>query len=118
MDEERSSVNISDFADFIKDLPEAEQPFEGLKAWLLQGEKMQTLFLEAVKEVRLPNHSHGDQWGIVVAGKLDLTVGRQSRTCGPGESYFIPAGAEHYGTLHPGCRAIDCFADRDRYQPR
>jgi len=111
-------VKIADFADFIKDLPEAEHSLDGLKTWLLQGETMQALFMEAVKEIQLPPHSHGAQWGIVVAGRLDLTIGGEARTYGPGESYSIPAGVEHFGTLHPGFRAIDCFADRDRYKPK
>ena len=111
-------MKIADFADFIKDLPEAEHSLDGLKTWLLQGETMQALFMEAVKEIQLPPHSHGAQWGIVVAGRLDLTIGGEARTYGPGESYSIPAGVEHFGTLHPGFRAIDCFADRDRYKPK
>ncbi len=106
------------FPEFVKSLPEADIPVEGLRAWLLQGETMQALFLAAEKKVLLPKHAHGDQWGIVVGGKLELTIGEETRVLGRGDSYFIPAGVEHYGTLYPGFRAIDCFADRDRYRPR
>jgi hypothetical protein len=34
----------------------------------------------------------------------------------PGDSYFIPAGAVHSATFLSRCRAIDMFADRDRYE--
>ena len=111
-------MKSGELPEFVKNLPEADHPLEGLKAWLLQGETMQTIFMEAAKEILLPRHSHGDQWGVVVSGKLELTIGEETRICNPGDSYFIPAGVEHYGTLHPGFRAVDCFADRDRYSPR
>lgn len=33
-------------------------------------------------------------------------------------AYFIGAGVEHSAKLIARCRAIDVFADADRYQPR
>jgi quercetin dioxygenase-like cupin family protein len=104
--------------EFVKNLPEADQPLEGLRAWLLQGETMQIIFMEAERDVLLPRHAHGDQWGVVVSGRMELTIGEETRICNPGDAYFIPAGIEHHGRLHPGFRAVDCFADKDRYRPR
>jgi len=106
------------FPEFVKNLPEADQPLEGLRAWLLQGETMQIIFMEAEREVLLPRHAHGDQWGVVVSGRMELTIGEETRICNPGDSYFIPAGVLHYGRLGKGFRAVDCFADKDRYSPR
>ena len=60
---------------------------------------------------------YGDQWGIVVTGRLELTVGGETSVYGPGDTYEIPAGAEHSARLPAGCSVIDFFRDPDRYEP-
>jgi quercetin dioxygenase-like cupin family protein len=111
-------MNPREFPEFVKRLPEAEHPIDGLRVWLLQGETMQIVFMEAEKDLLLPRHSHGEQWGVVVSGGMELTIGGETRPCEAGDSYFIPSGVEHFGRLYKGFRAVDCFADRDRYHPR
>ncbi len=111
-------MKSGELPEFVKNLPEADQPLDVLRAWLLQGETMQTIFMEAEREVLLPRHAHGDQWGVVVSGRMELTIGEETRMCNPGDSYFIPAGVLHYGRLGTGFRAVDCFADRNHYKPR
>ena len=108
----------ADYPKFLTGLPEADLPVRGLRGWMLQSEKALALFLHAETDVLLPRHAHGDQWGIVIDGKMELTIGSETKTYKQGDSYFIPAGVEHHGKLHSGFRAIDCFADRDRYRPR
>lgn len=107
-----------DFPAFVHALPEADLPVEGLRGWLHTGSGSQVLFLEAHAEAIVPEHSHGDQWGIVVAGRLDLTIGGKTSSLAAGDSYVIPAGAPHGARIHAGCRAVDVFADRDRYRAR
>lgn len=107
-----------EFPAFVRSLPEADLPFEGLRGWLLQSESGQVLFNESDIEVTVPEHSHGDQYGIVIDGKIDLTFGGRTRTFGRGDSYFIPRGTVHRALIRPGFRAVDYFADRDRYRPR
>lgn len=106
------------FPAFVRALPAAALPFPGLCGWLLQSNPGQVLFMEAAVDVAVTEHSHGDQWGIVVDGALELTIGGVTRTYGRGDSYFIPAGTPHRAHLHPGFRALDYFADPDRYQAR
>lgn len=106
------------FPEFVQRLPEADLPVAGLRGWLLQSEDGQMLFMEAGAEARVPEHAHGDQWGIVVDGSMELTIGGVTRTFARGDSYFIPGGTRHAAVLHPGFRAIDFFADRDRYRAR
>jgi len=113
-----SFVNTSQFATFIRALPEADLPFAGLHGWLLQSESGQVLFMEADVDVIVPQHAHGDQWGVVINGKIDLTIGDDTRTFTSGDSYFIPNGTPHSARIHSGFRAIDVFADRDRYRVR
>jgi quercetin dioxygenase-like cupin family protein len=76
------------------------------------------VFFEIEPIGTIPPHSHGEQWGIVVEGEMDLTIGGQTRRCRPGDSYHIPAGVEHGATFLSHFRAIDVFADRDRYKPK
>ena len=63
---------------------------------------------------QIPPHSHGEQWGIVVQGEMDLTVGGETKRYRAGDSYHIPAGVEHGATFLTHFRAIDVFADVDR----
>ncbi len=104
------------FPDFLRRLPEADLPYHGLRGWLLQGGESQLLFMESAIEVFVPEHSHGDQWGFVIDGKMDLTIGAKTETYERGDAYFIPSGTPHKAVLHPGFRAVDYFADRDRYR--
>lgn len=111
-------MKSSGFPVFVRSLPEADLPFEGLRGWLLQSESGLVMFNESGVELTVPEHSHGDQWGVVIDGKIDLTIGSQAQTYRSGDAYFIPAGTPHKARIYPGFRAIDYFADRDRYRPR
>jgi len=111
-------VKLSEFPSFLRSLPEADLPFEGLRGWLLQSESGQVLFNESDIEVLVPEHSHGEQWGIVIDGKIEMTISGQTITYRRGDTYFIPAGAVHRARIHPGFRAVDYFADPSRYRPR
>ena len=106
------------FPEFIRSLPEADIPIDGLSGWLLRGDSGQLLFNEANEHVTVPRHSHGSQWGVVIAGRIDLTIGDHTRTYERGDTYAIPAGTPHEARIYPGFRALDYFADRDRYLAR
>ena len=68
------------FPEFVRNLPRADLPLEELRGWLLRGESGQVLLLEVDQERSLPEHEHGDQWGIVIDGEMELTVaGRRVR---------------------------------------
>ncbi len=114
----KDAMSSFEFPAFVRSLPEADLPFEGLRGWLLQSESGQILFNESDIEVSVPEHSHGNQWGIVIDGKIELTIGDQTQTYSRGDTYFIPAGTAHRARIHPGFQALDYFADRNRYRPR
>ncbi len=99
----------------ITRLPEADVPLDGIRGWLSQGQGHQILFVEIDAGSELPAHSHGDQWGIVVEGEMDLTIGGDARRYRAGDSYHIPAGTVHQARFLTQFRAIDVFADADRY---
>ena len=99
----------------ITNLPEIDVPQEGVKGWLSQGSGHQVVFFEIQPIGAVPMHSHGEQWGIVVEGEMELTIGDETERYGPGDSYHIPAGVEHGAVFLSHFRAIDVFADGDRY---
>jgi quercetin dioxygenase-like cupin family protein len=102
----------------IEGLPEIDLPIDGVRGKLLQGPDQQVVFFDIDPIGEIPAHVHGDQWGVVLEGEMDLTIAGQTRSCGAGDQYFIPAGAEHGATFRTRCRLIDVFADRDRYQAK
>ena len=75
----------------------------------------QAVFFRAKEDFEVPTHSHGAQWGVVVSGILHLTIDGEPGTYEPGETYDIPAGAEHSARLEAGSCVIDVFQEPDRY---
>lgn len=106
------------YADFIKALPQADIPMEGPLAYLVTGGPCQVVFFDLPAGSEVPPHSHGPQWGIIVEGELEFTIGGETKTYRQGDSYFIGDGVVHSVKLKERCRAIDVFADPNRYQPR
>ena len=109
---------MTGFPNIIRNLPEADAPFRDITLWLLRGPTASAIFVEAHADSEVPRHAHGAQWGIVVAGGIELTIGDKTRTYRPGEEYFIPAGVPHAATLRAGARVIDFFDDPNRYRPK
>jgi quercetin dioxygenase-like cupin family protein len=102
----------------IENLPTIDIPLKGAEGFLLQGSDNQLVFFDFKEDAEIPMHSHGAQWGIVVDGKIDLTIGGVKRTYTKGDSYSIPAGTVHGGKVYAGFKAIDFFEDRARYKTR
>jgi quercetin dioxygenase-like cupin family protein len=103
------------FPDPIKNLPEADIPLEGIKAYLSQSDTHQIIFMEFAKDVDLPEHSHAAQIGIVLEGKIDLTLGGKKETYTKGDRYYIPEGVLHSGKIYSGYADITFFDKPDRY---
>ena len=107
-----------DLPDIITRLPEADLPFppDAVKASVLQSDNGQMVFFQILKDMELPAHSHKGQWGTVLEGQIELTIGGETRSYGPGQSYNIPAGVVHSGKLPAGAKVIDFFEEPDRYR--
>ena len=103
------------YADFITALPEADISFEGVRGWLSQAGDHQVVFLEIDAIGEVAEHKHGAQWGIVVEGEMELSIGGVSKIYRKGDSYYVPAGVLHSAVFKKKTWAIDVFADRDRY---
>jgi len=107
------------FATVITDLPEADIPFEGVKAWILQGEKHQLIFFEMQPTAVVPEHSHNyPQWGMLIEGKMKLTINGKTKTIRKGDEYLIPAQAKHRATFQTKSRVMDFFLEKTRYKTK
>ena len=106
------------FPEPIQNLPEADIPLEGIRAFLSQSETHQILFMEFEKDVALPEHSHSAQIGIVLEGRIDLTIDGILKTYTKGDRYYIPAGVVHTGKIYAGYADITFFDEPDRYSPK
>ncbi len=104
--------------EFITGLPEIDTPFPAttVKTNALKSNDGLLVFFEFLKDFELPAHSHGAQWGTVLEGQIELTIGGETRTYRPGESYNIPAGVVHSGKISTGTKVIDIFAESERYK--
>lgn len=109
-------MSSAGFPELIKRLPEADVPMPGIRGWLSQGTDHQVMFFEIEPTAKVPPHAHGGQAGVIVSGEMELTIGGQTRRYGPGDFYDIPAGVEHSAVFLSHFRAIDMFADVDRYR--
>ncbi len=104
--------------EFIKELPKANIPLDGLKAYLAQEANNQILFMEFDEDAEIAPHSHNAQWGIVLEGKIDLTIGGQKHTFTKGDRYLIPANVVHSAKIYAGYTDITIFNQKDRYQTK
>ena len=104
------------FPEPIRNLPEADIPLKGVRAYLSQSENHQIIFMEFREDVELPEHSHAAQVGIVLEGKIDLVIGGEKRTYIKGERYYIPEGVTHSGKIHAGYADITFFNEPSRYR--
>jgi len=107
-------MNFS-FPDLIKSLPTANIPFEGVRGWISQSDDHQIVFMELEAIGKVAEHKHGAQWGMVVEGEMDLTIGGETKTYNKGDSYFIPEGVLHSAVFKMKTWVIDYFADKNRY---
>ncbi len=111
--------HVQGFPMVITDLPEADIQFEGMKGWILQGERQQLVFFEMEPIAIVPEHSHDyAQWGMVIEGRMKLTIDGKPRMCGKGDEYVIPARSKHSATFPSKCRVMDFFSEKTRYRAR
>jgi quercetin dioxygenase-like cupin family protein len=103
------------YPDVIKNLPEADVAFKGVRGWISQAKDHQIVFFDIEPIGEISPHSHCAQWGMVIEGEMDLTIGGITKTYKRGDSYFIPEGEVHSAVFKRRTWALDFFADKNRY---
>lgn len=104
------------FPEPILNLPKADIPIDGLEAYISQGENHQILYMKFSKDYILSEHSHYEQWGVVLEGEIRLTINGVEKLYCKGDRYFIPKGASHFGKIYAGYSDISFFNEKNRYQ--
>jgi quercetin dioxygenase-like cupin family protein len=111
--------SLGGYPNVITDFPEADIQFEGVKAWILQGENHQLVFFQMETTAKVPEHSHDyPQWGMVIEGEMELTVDSKTRSYKKGDDYLIPARARHKARFLTKSRVMDLFSEKERYRTR
>lgn len=105
------------FPDFIRAFPGLDVPFpeDVVETAAVRSDSGLVAFFTFLRDMELPAHAHGAQWGTVIEGEIVFTIGGETRTCRPGDSYAIPAGVEHAAVIRAGTRVVDVFEEPDRY---
>ena len=114
-----SSKQAQGYPKVITDLPEADIPFKGVKAWIVQTESRQLIFFEMQPDAVVPEHSHDyQQWGMVIKGGMRLTIDGKTRMIRKGDEYLIPEHAKHSATFLTKTRVMDLFLEKTRYRAK
>jgi len=81
-------INIDDY-----------EPIElapGARARTPYGENVMLSYLELDEGAVIPPHRHPhEQAGMLLVGRMELTIGEQTRQCEPGEMFIIPPNTLH-----------------------
>lgn len=104
------------FPPFIKQLPPPDAPV-AMDAHIVPSEHALTMFYEIDEDLEVPEHRHGAQWGVVLAGEMELVIEGVACTYRAGDVYFVPDGARHIARIRGGYKGVDVFADAHRYEP-
>ena len=109
-----------DFPEIITRLPQAELPIppSKVKTHVLPSDRGQLVFFHVLEDVEIPPHSHKAQWGTVLEGEVEVTIGGETRLYKPGATYFIPSGVVHSAKARAGAKIMDFFEEPDRYRLR
>ena len=87
--------------------------FPGVRMRTPYGKNLMLSYVEIAEGAVVETHSHPhEQGGIVISGRLVLTIGGETRTLSPGEMYIIPPNVPHRATAAPGgpAAAMDVFS--------
>jgi len=104
------------FPEIITNLPAADILIDRVNSYLLQGENQQLIFMSFENNVEVPEHLHEAQWGVVLDGEIQLTIGGVESTFQKGDTYFIPQNVLHSAKIKKGYKDLTLFNQRDRYK--
>ncbi len=74
---------------------------------------LNALHWQTPKGTNAPAHSHPEeQFGYVLKGSFEVTIGDEKQVLVAGDSYFIPGGVSHRFRMLEDSVAVDIFSPR------
>ncbi|HAR79564.1 MAG TPA: cupin domain-containing protein [Succinivibrionaceae bacterium] len=99
------------FSQIIKKIPVVDYGIDGLEVHRSHTKEGTMWFVTAHKEVVFPEHTHAEQWTIVLSGKCSYTANGVTTVYKKGDTYTIPDHTPHQLTLHKGYSEVDYVDD-------
>ncbi|MGB0597023.1 MAG: cupin domain-containing protein [Rubripirellula sp.] len=89
----------------------AQEVVPGCRLRTPYGKNLMLSYLEMDAGAEIPLHDHPhEQGGILLAGKLELTIGEETRVVQPGAMFLIPPNVPHRAVAIDGpVRVMDVF---------
>lgn len=86
--------------------------FPGVRMRTPFGQRLMLSYVEIEDGALVTTHQHPhEQGGVVLTGRLELTIGGETRTLGPGAMYIIPPDTPHRASAVGGrCVVMDVFS--------
>ena len=86
--------------------------FPGVRMRTPYGKNLMLSYVEIAEGAVVSTHRHPhEQGGVVLSGRMELTIGDSTRTLGPGDMYIIPPDTPHRASAVGGaCVAMDVFS--------
>ena len=84
----------------------------GVNSRLIWGERLMFSLVHLDADTTLPRHKHEhEQSGIIFKGRLEVTIGNESRVLHNGDAYVVPSNVEHSARTFGECaEVLDSFA--------
>lgn len=97
-------INIDDY--------QLIEPVDGVRLRAPHGDNLMLSWIEIDEGKEVPLHSHPhEQGGVLIQGKMELTIGEETRVVNPGDLYLIPGGVPHRAVALGGpVVALDVFS--------
>ncbi|HPF36662.1 MAG TPA: cupin domain-containing protein [Candidatus Krumholzibacteria bacterium] len=99
----------------IQALPQVAVPVAGVTGHTMKNHEKQVYFLRFEEGTSVPDHSHGAQWGYLVAGEMTLEIEGRTELFEAGDVYYIPARKKHRAVFSRVSYVIDMSDELDRY---
>lgn len=82
----------------------------GFHVRLMHTDRMTVAHFRIERGASLPSHFHAhEQITNILEGQFEMTVGDETRICGPGDVVVIPGHTPHHGRALSDCYLIDVF---------
>ncbi|MEJ5357180.1 MAG: cupin domain-containing protein [Desulfobacterales bacterium] len=87
-------------------------PAPGIELRAIHGERMSLAHFRFAPGTPLAAHAHPhEQMGMLLQGRMELTIGGVTRTVAAGEAWWIPAGTVHSARCLEGpAEVVEAFA--------